>query len=112
MTCDYHFPYDEIGVDTLDNYTMRLNFLGECGRECVDERFGAGVCGEHGGGDDPAERANIQYQPVFPVYRLAQGFPMSMSRSAPFYHPRKYHSCDPDSGIDIDCNDIREFGGL
>ena len=112
MTGGYYFPYNEIGIDTLDDYTMLLNFLGKCGRERVNECFGAGVCGEHGGGDNPAERADIQYQPVFPVFGLAEGPLVSKSQDALFDHPRKHHSCDPDSSIDIDCNDIGKFGGL
>jgi hypothetical protein len=89
---------------------MLFNFLGECGRERVNECFGAGICGKHGGGDDPAERANIQYQSVFPGVKSVRGDCVSRNQDVPFDHSRQHHSCDSDGGTDVDRDNIREFG--
>lgn len=91
---------------------MFLNFVGECGRERINECFGARICGEHGGGDNPAERANIQYQSIFPGFRSVKGDCASKSRDVPFDHFRQHHSRNSDGGIDIDRNNIGEFGRL
>ena len=71
VTGGCHSTYNKIRVDALDGYTFLSNFLSKGGRERINERFGARVCSEHGGWDNPAKRADIQYQSVFPGSRSA-----------------------------------------
>ena len=108
-----HCPtYNEIRVDTLDDHTVLFDFLSECGRERIDECFGARICCKHGGRDNPAERANIQDQPAFPGARSAEGGSVSKNQNIPLDHPRQYHPRDSDSSIDVDRNNVREFRRL
>ena len=91
---------------------MLFNFVGECGRERINECFGARICSKHGGGDNPTERADVQYQSVFPGFRSAKDDCVSKSQDVPFNHFRQYHSRDSDGSIDIDRDNVGEFGRL
>ena len=103
--------YDKIRVDTLNSDTMRFNLFSQRGRERINEGLGTRVCGKHRGGDNAAERTNVQYQTIFPGGRSVRGGRVGGgNQGTPLDHPRQHNPCNPDGSVHIDCDDVREFG--